>query len=442
MHKVKRKVSNVLPKSMLLWYHYLLAIGALIIYGNASKKMIVIGVTGTKGKTTTSIMIHSVLSGCGQSVGLISTAELRIKNTHIKNTKHMTMGGRGFVIKILRDMYRAGCKYVVVETPSEGILQYRNLGVKYDSLVFTNLAPEHLVTHKTYEAYRNIKGKLFSEHSKQNIKYIDGVPVKKYILLNADDPESKYFSKKSKSKHTKQIFFGIGPDSTHRAFLSTVNGSRNFRFLNSSYTIGLPGLMSIRNALPAIFFAKIYCNGASKEINDNLLNITLPGRLEQIEEGQDFKVFCDYAHEPLSIASVCQALKEFCSKDGKIIMISGAVGGSRWKYNAKRIGITTASVADISIFTDVDPFDDDPQEILDEVVSGAKDKSNGWHNKNNKWYAEIDRKKAIRKAFSFAKKGDVVIITGKGSEVTMEVKGGSIPWDEREIIREELRKIL
>ena len=435
-NKIKRAISLILPKKVLSFYHYLFAVLALVIYGNASKKMIVIGVTGTKGKTTTSLMIHSALSGCGEKAGLLSTTEVRIGNERIKNAYHMTMPGRGFVPRTLKKMYKAGCDYVIVETPSEGILQYRNLGVKYDSLVFTNLAEEHLVTHKTYESYRAAKGTLFSDHAKAEIKYINGTPIKRFVLINADDSEAKYFSKKSKSKNTKEIFFGLGPNATFRAFLSINSHKNKFRFLNDEYTIDLPGVLSVRNALPAIFFSKTYCDGNPETINNILSNIRIPGRLEPIDEGQEFKVFCDYAHEPLSIASVYDALKNFRLKKGRVIVVAGAVGNSRWKYNAKEIGNAVTANADISIFTDVDPINDDQKEILEAVISGAN------KNKGKEWYAEIDRRKAIGMAVSLAKKGDVVIITGKGSEITMEVFNKSIPWDEREIIREEIRKIL
>ena len=145
-------------------------------------------------------------------------------------------------------------------------------------------------------------------------------------------------------------------------------------------------------------------------------------------------MFCDYAHEPLSVRSVCKALRIHAGPSGRVIVVVGAVGASRWRYNAEDIGEAAARCADITIITDVDPFFDDPHEIMDAVAAGAKKVS------GSRWHIQPDRRAAIAEAIDMAEKDDVVIITGKGAEVTMEVRGQSMPWDERAIIREVLKE--
>ena len=438
---VKRKIRKLLPTKILVLYHLFLSLIALIILGNASKKMVVIGITGTKGKTTAALILHSVLNSSKAKVGLISTSEIRIGDKIIPKTDHMTIKGRGFVQKKLNQMLKEGCRYVVLEMTSEAIVQHRDFGVKYDSLVFTNLSSEHLVTHKTYEKYRDAKSILFRNHAKGNQKNINDNLIDRYVLLNSDDKEHTYFLKKSKSIISEPVLFGVGDNAKYKLKIEAFdkflpNIQTNFSFEGDMYSIPLPGEISAKNSVPAIFFAKRYLHMEPKEINEAFSKIKLQGRLEEIDVGQPFKVFCDYAHEPLSIKSSYMALKDYRRREGKVIMIIGAVGGGRWKYNAEEIGQTAASLSDTVIVTNVDPFFDNPKVIIDSIIKGIKKV------KGSVYHKEMDRRKAFQKAFSLAKEDDVVIVTGKGSELTMEVNGNSIPWDERMILKEELKSSL
>ena len=430
----KRLITRLLPECITLGYHYVFAISALLWYQHPSKKLIVIGVTGTKGKTSTASFIHSTLSATGEKVGLLSTAEVRIGREVSINKRHMTLPGRGYVQKQLRKMVNAECRYAVIETPSEGIRQYRVLGVWYDSLVFTNLSPEHLVTHKTFKRYRHAKGLLFKQQAQSPQKKLNGALVKRYIIMNVDDNNVEYFQKLSSKPNNEQILFGTHTKATTP--ITTEEGSEKnmFTLEGDRYAVPLPGMITVQNATPAILLAKRYSNISPEQINQALASATLPGRLEEIHTKQPFQVFCDYAHEPLSIESVCTALRQKISKDkGRIILVVGAVGASRWKYNAVEIGEVAGRCADVTVITEVDPFFDDPEEIAHAVVSGIR------KHQKAEWYVEMDRRKAIRKAIKMAQAGDTVIITGKGAEVTMEVRGESIPWDERAIIQEELQ---
>ena len=434
--KILQLIRKITPTFVLRIYHFIIAFVSIIKYGNASKSMIVIGVTGTKGKSTTSLYLYKALSSCGAKVGLLSTVEHRIGDKLITNKKHMTMQGRGFVHKMLRKMKDAGCKYVVIETPSEGIYQYRNLGVQYDSLIFTNLSPEHLVTHKTYERYRAVKASLFSDHALAKVKRINGKAVKRFVIVNSDDPESEYFLNKAISKNSIPILIGINKIATHPFKLKESKWGVRFSFDDYTFSLIQPGVISARNAAPAIFLAKEYCNAESVVIDKSLSKFSIPGRMQEVNEGQDFKVFCDYAHEPLSIKSVYKALEGYrYNKNNKVIMIVGGVGDGRWKYNALDIGRVSGKYADITIITDVDPFFDDPKEIANEVLKGVVE------NKAAKYHIELNRRLAIRYAFENAVKGDVVIVTGKGSETTTISNGETLNWSDVSVIKKELNKI-
>ena len=433
----KKLLRRATPEWMLLTYHLLIALFAIVWYGHPSRKLIVIGITGTKGKTTATLLTHSVLSATGVKVGALSTVEARIGEKVYPNTKHMTMAGRGFVQKMLREMVKEGCSYAVIEVPSEGIRQFRTLGVKYDAVVFTNLSPEHLVTHKTFDKYKETKGRLFRSFARSKQKYIKGKSVQRFVLLNADDENANYFRDISRAPDAEQILFGFGGNATTKIQIRRSGGENGFILGNESYSVPLPGRISIYNALPAIVFAKKYRNADRDIIQAALSNATtLAGRMERINAGQQFPVFCDYAHEPLSIAQVHEALKGYAEGNGKVIMLVGAIGGSRWKYNAEDIGETATKIADLTIFTIVDTYNDDPEEMLAALTKGAK------RNENAQWIVESDRREAIRRALREARQGDVVIITGKGNEVTMETSNGSIPWNEREIVREEIQKLI
>lgn len=431
MQKLKTLIKRFTPKFFLLFYHFAINLVAIIIYRHPSRKLIVIGVTGTKGKTSTSILLHTALKSFGIKAGLLSTAEIRIGDKNITNSMHMTLKGRGYAQRMLREMVDAGCEYAVVETPSEGIAQFRSFGIKYDAVVFTNLSPEHLVTHKTFERYMKTKGRLFKAHAMFKPKKLNGKRIKKLALINANDKEFEYFENLVNANDTKLLRFGFGDGASETFEILEEGNVTKFRADGKEYITRYPGRFYLRNLLPAVLILREYLNAKPETFLSEVLKESIPGRIEEIKEGQNFKVIVDYAHEPLSIRSILEIFK---TPNGKVISVVGAVGASRWKYNAEEIGKAAKENSEIVIITDIDPFKDDPNEIIEAVFSGSLKVKGG------EVYKILDRREGIKKAFSLAQAGDVVVITGKGAEVTMEVKSGSIPWDEREIIRSLLKK--
>ncbi len=409
-------------------YHFLLAIFGMIIYRFPARKMIVIGVTGTKGKTSTVNFIHSVLSETGQKAGLISTANIKIGEKDFPNKYHMSMPGRFILQKYLREMKNAGCKYVVLEVTSEGIKQWRHLGLFLDVAVFTNLSPEHLASHGgSFEKYRATKMRIFSKNIFNKLKL---------IIINADDENSNHFLEVSKNKIEK-LNYSLGRISNFKEDSSGVS----FEFEKENYKLNILGKFNIYNALPAILLGKKY-NLNTSQIKEGLLKLNLiPGRMELIEEGQDFKVIVDYAHEKLSINSLLDSAQNLKKNSigNKVIIVLGGDGGGRDEQRLYDMGEAVGKKADMVIVSDSDPYFDD-ELILAEKIANEAEKFG--KKRNEDLFIIIDRNEAIKKAVSIAKEGDVVLLATRGSLNTMDIKGKKVPSDDRIMVREAIQKIL
>lgn len=409
------------------------------IYGFPSRKMIVIGVTGTKGKSTTAYLIAKALEAEGHKVGLTTTVMFKIADREWTNDLKQTMPGRFRLQKMLRQMVRAGCTYAVIETSSEGIAQHRHVGIEYDVAIFTNLSPEHIESHGSYEKYRAAKLQLFKELAFGYKKVINGRPVKKIIVANADDKEGPLFlapladEKWGYGVHGKwqqvpeDIEVVVGEQSR-----AGEQGSE-FHVNHVLFKLSLLGEFNICNALAAIAV------GLSQRIELGHMKYALeqvhglPGRMEEIKNGKGFRVFVDYAHEPASLEAVYKTIASFSPK--KIIAVLGSQGGGRDRAKRPILGSLAGEYADHVIVTNEDPYDEDPQTIIDEVAEGAE--------KVGKAKVEkiLDRKDALHKVVTLAQPGDIVIVTGKGGETKMALKNGKlIDWSDAEIIRELLNE--
>ncbi len=431
---MKKLLKKLLPERFVLMYHYLVATLATLYYGFPSKKMIVIGVTGTKGKTSTVNFIWSCLTAGGYKTGIISTANIRIGKKEFLNEYHMTMPGRFAIQKLMAQMVKNGCKFCVIETTSEGIKQYRHIGVYYDIAVFTNLSPEHLPSHGgSFEKYKNEKGKMFKALSSHR-KVIGGEEIQKIIIANNDDEYTDYFLN---FKADKKITFALNSRANYIAdnIQETSDGVK-FDVEKVIFKIGILGKFNVYNILPAIAICRLV-DISDYLITKGLMGLkTIPGRMEKIDEGQSFTVLVDYAHEGKSMQAALSTMRKLVSNQGKVIVILGAEGGGRDKQKRPIMGKVAGTLADFVIVSAIDPYDDDPIEINEEValaieqVGKIRDKD---------LFVITDRREAIKKAFSLANENDVVLITGKGSEQSMHIYGKIIPWDDRKIVREELK---
>ena len=422
---MKDLIKKITPNFILNFYHFLLAFFGAILYQFPSRKLKVIGVTGTNGKTTTTEMISQILEEGGYKVALMNSIRFKIGQKEEINTLRMTMPGRFFIQRFLRKAANSGCQYAVLEVTSEGIKQHRHRFIKFDVAVFTNLAPEHIESHGSFEKYREAKGKLF--WSTKNIH-----------IINLDDKNADYFFHfPSREKFLYQI----------------KNGELKVKFLSSTVCVPLKipkinlklsGNFNYYNALAAI------CVGLSQKIDLGICKKILeeieqiPGRMEEVVS-KPFKVIVDYAFTPNALEKVYQTLiTNYKLPTTKLICVLGACGGGRDKWKRPVLGELAANYCDEVILTNEDPYDENPTEIIEQVASGAKKISVNQRSNQHQSasiYKILDRREAIRKSLELARSNDIVIITGKGCEPSIVIKGKKIPWDDRKVVKEEFQKI-
>ena len=453
LDKILYEIKKFIPKSAFEFfqpaYHYALAFFGALVYGFPSKKLYVIGVTGTKGKTTTSNLIHHILNSSGQKTGLITTVNIKIGDKEEANKLKQTMLGRFKLQKLLAQMVKEGCAYAVVETSSEGILQFRHKFVDYNAGVFINLSPEHLERHGGFENYRSAKIKLFEKVARKK----NGVGI-----YNLDDENAERFLKpeiKNKWGYGIKNNFQF-PMPTGRQAISNfqsilkisdiklrANGSE-FSANGVNYKTNLVGEFNIYNCAAAIC-AALSQSIATEKIQKSLESFkSVPGRMEVIDSKKGFRIIVDYAHEPKSLEEVYKAARDtqIGESNGKLVCVLGSAGGGRDKWKRPEMGKIAAGYCDEIILTNEDPYDENPNSILDEIEFGFGKMENGKWKMEKNYFKIIDRKEAIKKAISLAKKGDVVVLTGKGGEVWMCVeKGKKIEWNERKIVEEILGEL-
>lgn len=427
---IKNILKKIIPTSLLSVYHKFMAKLADFYYGHPSEKMVIIGVTGTKGKTTTCNILWHLLEAAGYKTGLTSTANFRIHNQELTNSFKMTMLGRFKLQKMLKQMVDAGCTHAVVETSSEGIEQWRHYGINYDIVCFLNLSPEHIEAHGSYENYKLAKGKLFEHLTKKN-KIINGQQIKKVIIANVDDSEAEYFlSFPSEVKITYGQEVGANIVAKN---LKLNDSGISWQINDVAFSLKQLGKYNIYNALPVVALG-IYLDISLPQISEYLAQFPgMPGRMELIDQGQPYKVVVDYAYEPKCLEEVLKTISQLYIKpelNNKIIAVSGPTGGGRDKWRRPVMGKLLAQYCGATIITTDDPYDDDPSLIADEMIAGISGIS---------CEKIIDRATAIQKALSLAKPNDVVLIAGKGCDPVMAVAHGKyIPWDDREVVKQLL----
>ena len=399
---MKEILKSFLPDFVLSFYHFILAFLGAIIYGFPSKKLILIGVIGTNGKTTTTEMIAEIFKRAGKKIALLNSIRFKIGEKEEINKLRMTMPGRFFIQKFLKRAVKESCKYAIIEVTSEGIKQHRHRFLDFKVAVFTNLAPEHIEAHGSFEKYREAKGKLFQA-------------TKEIHIINVEDKNSDYFLK---FPAKRKITYGLR------------KGDINLE--NTQIKLKIPGEFNLYNALAAISTA--ISQGIDKNFAIKVLEEFkgVPGRMEEVIL-KPFKVIVDYAFTPNALGKVYQTLRntQYGIPNTKLICVLGACGGGRDKWKRPVLGELAAKYCDEVIVTNEDPYDEDPWQIIEQVASGTKGKAR----------KILDRREAIREALKLAKEGDIVVITGKGCEPSIVIKGKKIPWDDRKVVREEFKNL-
>lgn len=413
---IKRLIPKSILGAMLPTYHRTLAYLGALRYQFPARDMKVIGVTGTKGKSTTVELLRAIFDEAGYMTASSGTIRFTIGEEERPNLYKMSMPGRFFMQQFLSDAKKAGCQYAIIEMTSEGAKQFRHKHIDLDALVFTNIAPEHIESHGSFEKYLEAKLSL-RDSLNQSMK------SPRFMVANRDDVHGSEFL--AVENGVTALSFSLKDAEPYaindRGILFTVEGV--------SIHSPLLGMFNLYNLLAAVKVARAF--GISYETIKRAFEKTsqIRGRVEKIEEGQKFSAIVDYAHTPESLEALYQA---FTGK--RIIAVLGNTGGGRDTWKRPVMGEIAAKYADHVILTNEDPYDENPETILSEMAAGMKEET-----------PEIilDRREAIRKALSLAKAKDVVLISGKGTDpYIMGPNGTKQEWSDANVVQEELRTLL
>ncbi len=432
LHRLKKLV----PNSAVNGFHYFEALAAGFAYRHPSRHMVVIGVVGSKGKTTLANLLWAALSGDGSKVGLIGTANIRIGHEERLNPYHMTMPGRHRMQKVLAEMRQAGCHYAVMEVPSEGQAQWRHVGIYFDMLIFTNVTRELMASHNySLDVLHEHNKRVFASLS-QKPKTVQGRLQPKILIANSDAEHfTQYFDHIADIKRS----YSVTKKSDYRATrIETSPRGAEFVINKHSYHIPIPGAINVSNAAGAIA-AALELGKSPQVIARGLSELSvIPGRMERIETGQKFHVIVDYAHEETGMQALMDSAQDMVQKGNKIITLLGAEGGGRDELKRPIMGEIAMRGSDYVVLSNVDPYRDDPEKIIDDIAVGVEE---GGGKLNETYWRIADRRAGIAKALSLATDDDLVLITGKGAEQSIVIGGKKTAWDDRQVVREELKKL-
>lgn len=400
---------------------YALALLSAAYFDYPARTLKVIGITGTKGKTTTTFMIKSILENAGYKVGLIGTIETIIGEEHIPANN--TTPESYIVQEYFAKMLEAGCQVCVMEVSSQGLMMHRTAGIPFEIGIFTNLAPDHIGPneHASFEEYAMCKGMLFKQC--------------KVGIANADDENFEMVMK----DHTCALeTIGFSEKADLRAGNVNLVGRPGYLgvtydltgLLNFPVEIDIPGKFSVYNSLVAIAVCRHF-DIEKENILEALKGAKAKGRIEQVKVSDDFMLLIDYAHNAMSLESLLSTLKEYHPE--RLVCLFGC-GGNRSKLRRYEMGEVSGKMADLTIVTSDNPRFEEPQEIINDIKTGLA--------KTDGEYVEIiDRKEAIKYAIANGRPGDVIVLAGKGHEDYQEIKGVKYPMDERVLIEEVLQEL-
>ena len=399
---------------IVLPYHFAQAVVAGIKFHHPARRLHVIGVTGTNGKTTTCFMIWNMLRSAGFKTGLMTTVAWGVDDL-TPELGHMTTVDSFTLNRRIKKIADSGAEYLVLEVTSHALAEFRTLGVPFDIAVFTNLTHEHLDYHKTIANYRAAKGKLFKKAS--------------FSILNADDKATDYYKTLAKKYTTYGIKNG---ENRANSIKLSVNGVK-YAYGDIIIETKIPGEFNVYNSLAAAVVGH-HLGLTNEQIKTGIASLaSVEGRMNLIDEGQPFTVIVDYAHAPDALEKVFASLKGHA---GRIISVHGGAGRRDPSTRPIR-GAILAQHSDIVIITEDDSRDEDPDKIAEGFIEGAKK-----HGKvmDKDLFKIMDRATAIEKALNLARPGDVVLLLGKGHEKTILRADGPHDFEDAVVAREILRR--
>lgn len=400
---------------------YALSLISAAYFDYPANTLKVIGITGTKGKTTTTFMIKSILENAGYKVGLIGTIETIIGEKHIPANN--TTPESYIVQEYFAEMLKAGCEVCVMEVSSQGLMMHRTAGIPFELGIFTNLAPDHIGPneHASFEEYAQCKGMLFQQ-CKVGIANVDDENFEMVMKGHTCKLETIGFSEKADLKASNVNLVG------RPGYLGVTYDLTGL--LNFPVEIDIPGKFSVYNSLVAIAVCRHF-DIAKENVLEALKAAKAKGRIEQVKVSDDFMLLIDYAHNAMSLESLLSTLKEYHPQ--RLVCLFGC-GGNRSKLRRYEMGEVSGKMADLTIVTSDNPRFEEPQEIIDDIKIGLA--------KTDGEYVEIiDRKEAIKYAIANGRPGDVIVLAGKGHEDYQEIKGVKYPMDERVLIKEVLEEL-
>lgn len=429
LQNIKRRVPGSLLKRLEAPYHFLLAMLAAAWFRFPSRRIVVIGVTGTKGKTTVVHLLHEILQRSGAKTASVSSVRFKIGEQEEPNMLKMTMPGRFFMQRFLRRAATEGCAYAVIEVTSQGIAQSRHRFIRLGCAVMTNTAPEHIESHGSFERYLRAKLDLFWR-----------LRPDAAAVIKRDDPAARRFAAATRA-HI--VWYGpegitVGAKTWSVRRVGVADNGIALEIGGMAIASSLHGAFNASNILAAAA-AALACRIRTDAIADAVSGFTgVPGRMEVIRHGP-FRVVVDYAHTPDSLRAVYGALRHALQATSynpqpHLICVFGAAGGGRDRWKRPEFAKIAAEFCDEIILTNEDPYDENPDAILDDIAAGFPSDA--------VFHKILDRREAIHTALAAARPGDTVVITGKGAEPWLiGARGTKIPWDDRAVAREELAKL-
>jgi UDP-N-acetylmuramoyl-L-alanyl-D-glutamate--2,6-diaminopimelate ligase len=417
MEQLLQRIKKVIPPSVFRTlqpaYHFLLAVYGAVRYNSPSRNIYMIGITGTKGKSSTAEILNTILEAAGHKTAMVNGIRFKVGDMSVPNTLKMTMPGRAIVQSYIRKAVDAGCEYFILEMTSEGAVQFRHKFMNLDAFIFTNISPEHIESHGSFENYLNAKLSIAHELKNSNKR-------KTLVIANQDDEHGKDFLSVIAMKH-------IGYSLSELADLQVKRDGLSFTWMGTQMSTPLMGTFNAYNILAVLTLAKEL--RIDPKIAAQALSTISPirGRVEKVDAGQDFDVVVDYAHTADSLRQFYEAF------EGKRkICVLGSCGGGRDTWKRPEMGHVADTHCDTIILTNEDPYDEDPQQIIDDVAKGIE---------THRPIIIMDRREAIARAIKEAHSGDAVLITGKGTDpYIMEANGKKTPWDDATVAKEELEK--